>query len=169
MKTTETTLSEKRINRLRAQGYTSESKNELSRMAFGIRFAYRACVGVLTVALVTQSIVLYSVMLVIAILGFILPNHPFDYIYNHVLSGRMNRPKLPARSAQLKFACTQASAWLAAVIILMATGNALVGSIMAAVLIGVALLPSTTDYCVPSAFYNSLHQRKKARTQTQSI
>ena len=169
MKTTETTLSEKRINRLRAQGFTRETKNELTGMAFGIRFAYRSCIAVLTVALLTQSVALFSVMFVIAFLGIVLPNHPFDYLYNHALSTRMNRPKVPARSAQLKFACAIATTWIASVIYLMATGNTTAGTLLTINLILVAMLPATIDYCVPSAIYNALFLSKKAKSQIQSI
>jgi hypothetical protein len=169
MKTTETTLSEKRTNRLRAQGYYTETKKELTGMAFGIRFAYRACVAILTVAVLTQSVALFSVMLGIAFLGIVLPNHPFDYIYNHLLSGPMNRPKVPARSAQLKFACSIATAWIATVIYLLVTGHTTLGLAMAINLILIAMLPSTVDFCVPSAIYNAMFKSKKSKTQIQSI
>ena len=169
MKTTETTLSEKRINRLRAQGYTSETKKELTGMAFGIRFAYRACIAILTVAMVTQSIVLFGVMLGIAFLGIVLPNHPFDYIYNFTLSGWMNRPKVPARSPQLKFACSIATAWIAAVIYLMVTGQTTLGTIMTINLIVIAMFPATSDFCIPSAIYNALFRSKKAKSQIQGV
>ncbi len=169
MKTRETTLSEKRIYRLRAQGFTRETKNELSGMAFGIRFAYRSCIALLTVAVLTQSIVLFSVMFVIAFLGIVLPKHPFDYLYNHTLSTWMNRPKVPARSAQLKFACAIATAWIATVIYLMASRYTTPRILLTVNLILVAMLPATIDYCVPSAIFNALFRRKKAITQIQSI
>ncbi len=169
MKTTETTLSEKRIYRLRAQGFTGQTKEELTGMAFGIRFAYRSCIALLTVALITQSVALFSLMFVIAFLGIVLPKHPFDYLYNHALSGRMNKPKVPARSAQLKFACTIATTWIAAVIYLMSTGNTTAGTLLTLNLILVALLPATIDYCVPSAIYNAFFLRKKAKVQYKSI
>ena len=160
MKTTESTLSEKRINRLRAQGFTRETKKELTGMAFGIRFAYRSCITLLTMALLTQSIALFGVMFLIAFLGIVLPRHPFDYLYNHTLSGRMNRPRVPLRSAQLKFACTIATAWIATVIYLMATGNTTAASIMTVNLILVAMLPATIDFCVPSVIYNALFLKR---------
>ena len=101
MKTKEITLSEKRFNRLRAQGYTNNTKEELTGMAFGIRFAYRTCTAILAVAVISQSVTLFGAMLGIAFLGIVLPNHPFDYVYNHTLSGWINKPKVPARSPQL--------------------------------------------------------------------
>ena len=160
MKTKEKTLSARRINRLRAQGYTSQTNEELNGMAFGIRFAYRACVILLSAAVITQSVIMFTVMLVIAFLGIVLPNHPFDYVYNYTISIKWNKLRLPVRSVQLKFACSIATGWIAMVIYLMVSSHATAGTVMAAVLIGIALLPSTIDYCVPSALFNALFQTK---------
>jgi len=166
MKTKEKELSDRRINRLRAQGFTRETREELNDMAFGIRFAYRACVTILLVAVTTQSVALFVGMLAIAFLGIVLPNHPFDYVYNNTLRRKWNRLKLPPRSAQLRFACIIATAWIATVIYLMASGYTAAGTTMSVALILVALSPSTTDFCVPSAIYNALFQAKSPEVQT---
>jgi hypothetical protein len=73
----------------------------------------------------------------------------------------MNQPKLPKRSAQLKFACSIATAWIATVIYLLVAGHTTAGLAMAINLILIALLPGTIDFCVPSAIYNALFKRKK--------
>jgi len=168
MKTTESTLSEKRINRLHAQGFYRETKEELTGMVFGIRFAYRACISLLSVAMLTQSITLFGLMFVIAFLGIVLPNHPFDYLYNYTLSGWLKKAKVPARSAQLKFACAIATSWIAAVIFLMAAGHTTAGLVMAGALILVALFPATIDYCIPSVIFNALFRRNKTKAQIQN-
>lgn len=153
-------LSEKRLNRLRTQGYTNQSDYELSDMAFGIRFAYRLCVGVVITAMLTQSLVLFSGMFVLACLGILLPNHPFDYIYNYTLSKWMDKPQLPARAKQLKFACTIATLWLASVVYFLSVGFTTTAMVLAGMLAFVAALPSTIDYCIPSVIYNALFSKK---------
>jgi len=160
MTTKKNILSAARLNRLHAQGYTSESNVKLTEMAFGIRFAYRSCVVVLIIAMATKSLAVFSFMLGIALLGIVLPNHPFDYVYNIVLSNWMNKPQLPARSRQLKFACLITTIWLAAIIYLMSINNITAGLIMSAILVGIALLPSTIDLCIPSLIYNVLFGKK---------
>jgi len=105
-------------------------------------------------------------MLVVAFLGAVLPNHPFDYIYNYVLSNWIDKPKVPARSAQLKFTCTIATLWLTGVVYLMSSGLTSAGLIMAGVLAGMAILPSTLDLCLPSKIYNALFLRKNKNSQT---
>ncbi|MFY0652252.1 MAG: DUF4395 family protein [Cyclobacteriaceae bacterium] len=152
MKTT--ILSSARLRRLRGQGFTTQSDQLLSDMAFGIRFAYKLCLSFIVLGLVTQRIEFFAAMTVIAFLGVVLPNHPFDYIYNRILSVVMTRPKLPKRSSQLKFACSIATTWLASVSYLMYSGNTTAAMILAGVLASVVLLLSTTDICIPSIFYN---------------
>ncbi len=152
-------LSATRINRLRVQGYTTQSPLELSQLAFGIRFAYRLCTAILVIGVATASTPLLSFMLVIAALGVLLPNHPFDYIYNELLANRLNKPKLPARSKQLKFACTIATLWIASTIYLFTTGFLTTGYVMGSILIGIAFTVSTTDFCLPSVIYNTLFLR----------
>lgn len=165
MKTEIHILSSVRLARLRAQGYSNEDHLKLSEMAFGIRFAYRMCVAVLIIAIATKSIALFSFMLCIAFLGVVLPNHPFDYIYNYLLSKRTNRPSLPARSNQLKFACIIATVSLVTVVYLMSTHNMTAALIIACALAGVAVLPSTIDLCVPSLIYNRLFTKKGKHRQ----
>ena len=158
----ENKLTQTRLNRLRAQGYTCESRRQLDRMAFGIRFPYRLCVAVLIAAIATKSVILFAVMLLIAFMGVVLPNHPFDYIYNYGISGLMNKPKVPPRANQLKFACSIATTWLAAVLYFMISGAVTTALIMAGILVAIASLPSTIDLCVPSLIYNILF---KVRTK----
>jgi len=157
-------LSASRINRLRVQGYTTQSPLELSQLAFGNRFAYRICTALLVVGVATANTPLLSFMLVIAALGVLLPNHPFDYIYNQLLAKRMNKPKLPKRSKQLKFACAVATLWIAATIYLFTSGFLTTGYVMGSILIGIAFTVSTTDFCLPSVIYNTIFLRNTPLT-----
>ena len=156
MNTYTSILSETRLDRLRAQGFISQTDQELSELAFGIRFGYRLCLTVVVVALIFQSTFLFAAMACTAFLSVMLPNHPFDYIYNHLLSGKMNRPKLPPRSKQLKFACTIATIWLSTVTLLLFFGLTTAANIAAGMLVVVAGLLSTIDFCIPSLIYNAL-------------
>ena len=160
MKTAKNILSQTRLNRLRAQGYTAQSDEILSDMSFGIRFAYRTCVCFILVAMATESIALFSAMLCITMFGVILPKHPFDYVYNATLSKVLNKPKLGERSAQLKFACTIASIWVATIVILLSIELTTAALVLAGMLAFTAFLPATIDYCIPSVIYNLIFTEK---------
>jgi hypothetical protein len=154
-----------RLRRLRAQGFTTQNDQLLTDMAFGIRFAYRVCVIVLLVAISLKSTALFTSMLGIAFLGIVLPNHPFDYVYNYALKGLLNKPGIPMRPSQLKFACMIATAWLGAVVYLMTSGYKTAALSLAAILAAIALLPSTIDLCIPSTIYKVIFREKKQQNQ----
>ena len=147
-------LSIKRINRIREQGYYGYSDQQIRELASGNRFAYRLCVAFLLPAVIFANIPLLIFMNVIAFASIFLPNHPFDYIYNHLIRHWSNGPKLPPRSRQLKFACMMASIVIASTIYFFTKDMMLEGYIMGGQLIGVASLVSLFDICYPSKIFN---------------
>lgn len=153
-------ISKIRMKRLREQGYTTHSRSELSALAFGNSFAYKLCSAILAVGVFTANVPILSVMLGVAFLGFTLPNHPFDYIYNHLIASRWGKPELPKRSEQLKFACTLASIWIATTIFLFVENFDIGAYIFGGLLLVVAILVATIDLCIPSRIYNNLFLRK---------
>ena len=158
-RTDQNQLSKSRINRIREQGYTIQTNAEIIELAFGNRFAYKVCVSLLIIGVSFANIPLLSAMMLIAFLGVVLPNHPFDYIYNLTLHKKMNKPALPPRSRQLKFACTIATLFIGITIYSFYSGLDVLGYITGGSLIGVALLVSTIDLCIPSKIYNALFIR----------
>lgn len=162
MKTRTNDLSITRLNRLREQGYVSQNYQEINDLAYGNRFAYRVCTSILLIGVVSANIPLLSVMMLIAFLSIVLPNHLFDYVYNYFLAKKMNKPQLPPRSAQLKFSCTIATLWIGATIYLFSAHMMIAGYVMGGLLIGIATLVGTIDLCIPSIMYNALFAKKKS-------
>ena len=92
---TQNNISQRRINRIKEQGYFNFSNYEITQIAFGNRFAYILCTCILVYGVITANIPVLTAMLVVAFGGVVLPNHPFDYIYNHILRFPLRKPKLP--------------------------------------------------------------------------
>jgi len=145
-------LSTTRINRLKAQRYFNYSDAEIS--AFGNRFAYTLCGAIVASGVATANIPIIGAMTIVVFLGVVLPYHPFDYIYNNVLRNLLQKPKLPRRSKQIKFACTIATLWLIATSSLFYVGFATAGFVIGGLLVSVAFLVITTDFCIPYTVYN---------------
>lgn len=154
-------LSKTRISRIREQGYQSQTDEEINELAFGNRFAYQACLSFFIVGVLLANIPVLLFIFIIAFMGVVLPFHPFDYFYNNLLSKRLNKPRLPRRSAQLKFACTIATLFIGGTIYLFSQELMLAGYILGGSLIGVGLLVSTIDFCIPSIVFNRLFQKKE--------
>jgi hypothetical protein len=153
-------LSATRINRLKAQGYCNYSDTELSELAFGNRFAYIVCGSLVAFGVATANIPILVAMTIVAFFGIILPYHPLDYIYNHVLRSMLNKPELPPRSKKLKFTCIVATLWMIAVIYSFYAGFAIAGYVFGGMLVAVAFIVRTTDFCIPSMIYNIIFKVK---------
>lgn len=160
MTTNHQLLSTTRINFLKAQGYCNLSDAEISELAFGNRFAYIVCGSIVAIAVATAHIPTLIAMTIVAFFGIILPYHPFDYIYNHVLRSMLNKPELPPRSKQLKFACVIATLWLIATTYLFYAGSDIAGYVLGSLLVAVAFIVSVTDFCIPSMIYNFIFMAK---------
>lgn len=159
-------ISETRCKRLRAQGLPQGlSDAELGELAIGNRFAYQLCTVLFSAGLVLTSIPVLVIAAGIAFLAVVLPYHPFDYLYNHGLRHWLDKPKLPKRPAQSKFACGVAGVWLSGISYLFHLSLFTWGYIAGVVLFVVALLVSTIDFCIPSLVCNTLFRRtRRARS-----
>jgi len=164
-----TKISSARIKRIREQGYSRQTNNEISKLAFGNRFAYQLCTTLLLIGVSFANVPLLSIMFVVAFLSIILPNHAFDYIYNYFLSHKMNLPKLPRRSVQLKFACTMATFFIAGTIYAFVNNYMTAGYILGSILSVVAILVSTLDFCIPSIIFNSITKKKTSNKIVNTI
>ena len=161
MKNQKPLLSALRLKRLREQGYDAFTDREITDMAFGIRFAYSLCTIILIPAVIFKSVPVLAVMMSLAFLSVISPNHPFDYIYNLVIVPFTDRPKLPRRSIQLKFACSIATLWIGSITYFFYHGMDMTGFVLGALFISVAGILSTTDYCLPSVIFNAIFTKNQ--------
>lgn len=147
-------LSIKRITWIREQGYLGHTDQQIRELAFGNRFAYRLCVTFLTPAVIFANVPILVFMNVVAFSSILLPNHPFDYIYNYLVRRWMNGPLLPPRSPQLKFACMLASVVIASTIYFIVEGMMTAAYLMGGQMIVIASIVSLFDLCFPSKIYN---------------
>lgn len=101
---------------------------------------------------------------VTALAGSVLPNHPFDYVYNHGVRRLTKTRPLPANPPARKFACRIATPWLVGTGLAFVTGLSAVGYVLGGLLASVALLVSVTHICIPSMLYNALFGAKQPQT-----
>jgi len=156
-------ISETCKRRLHVQGYVNYSDKELNDYKYGIRFAYGLCITLVATGLAFNNIPVLSFIALIAFVGAFPPYHPFDYLYNYGVRQLLNKPKMPPRTNQGRFACGIASAWLVGVIYLLHANQVLIGNILGAALFAVGVLVATTDICIPSMIYNSIFLRPQVK------
>lgn len=147
-------LYEKRIKWIREQGYHGYTDIQIRDLALGNRFAAILNVVLLIPAVLFANIPLLIFINVVAVASIFLPNHPFDYLYNLLISRWTHGPKVPPRSPQVKFAGIMASFGLASIIYLFACEQMVAGYILGFLLISIASLMSLIDLCFLAKIYN---------------
>jgi hypothetical protein len=147
---------------LEAQGFTGYSDEELAARSFGFRFSTGLCALLIGTGVLLANIPLLLLAAATALLGAILPRHPFDYLYNATFAGTHGKARLDPNTPQRKFACAIATLWLGGVIGLFYAQLFMWAYIFGAILTAVAVLVTTTDFCIPSAIYNFLFMRGKS-------
>jgi hypothetical protein len=88
-----------------------------------------------------------------AILGAILPGHPFDVIYNYGLRHVFHTPLLPRYPTRRHFACFVATIMLVAAALGFQYGMPMVGYVVGWSLVAAAFVNVSTGFCVPSFIY----------------
>jgi hypothetical protein len=101
-----------------------------------------------------------------ALLGSLLPNHPFDYVYNYGVRRLTGTRPLPPNPPPRKFACYVATPWLIGTGLAFFLGADVVGYALGVSFVFVAGLVSVTHICIPSLIYNALFGAKVSEAAT---
>ena len=146
--------------RVEMQGFMGLSDDMLGQVEPGLRFSPAICAAWAATATWAGSTVSLIVLTGFALLGAVLPRHPFDAVYNYGLRHLMTAPSIPTYGPPRRFACAVATVWLAATAAAFAVGAETLGRALGALFTAVALVPVITGFCVPSFVFGWWRQRR---------
>jgi len=149
--------------RLEAQGFVGLDDAALGELAPWLRWSPSLCTVFMILGVAIPSPSILWALAVTALLGAILPFHPFDLLYNYGMRFVTGTRPLPHQGPQRRFACGIATAWLVATGWTFQSGAAIVGYALGIPLILVAALVSVTQFCIPSFIYNALFSHQDPR------
>ena len=152
-----TALSPTTERRLRVQGFTAD-KAWLAEVASWLRLSPVLCATFAAVGTATASPTILFALAATALLGAMLPFHPFDLIYNFGLRFLVRKRPLPPNGAPRRFACGIAAVWLVTTALLFLNGAMALGYTLGILFVLVAGLVSTTDICIPSMIFHALRR-----------
>ena len=69
---------------------------------YGIRFSYPLYVSLVALGIFLANPYILAITALIAFFGIILPMHPFDYIYNYVVTKLISTDQIPGRGSELQ-------------------------------------------------------------------
>ncbi len=146
--------------RVEAQGFHGLDDVALAEIGPWLRWSPALCAIFMAAGTILASPPLLWGLSVIALLGVVLPNHPFDYVYNHAVRRLTRTRALPPNGPQRRFACAMATVWLVATGFAFEQGAATLGYVLGGVLTLVAATVGSTHFCIPSLIYNTLFGRR---------
>ncbi|MGA9665047.1 MAG: DUF4395 family protein [Gallionella sp.] len=139
--------------RIQAQGFCSLDDTTYAQINYPLRLSPAICMVWSAVGTALASPIILWALVPFAILGGILPGHPFDVIYNYGLRYISGTPHLPSYPARRHFACLMATVMLVVAALGFQYGMPMVGYIVGWSLVGAAFVNVSTGFCVPSFIY----------------
>jgi hypothetical protein len=140
------------------QGYGNLSDEERKSLWLGLRFAPALCFTGIALGVILASPVLLLAMAATAVIGgFLMPKHPFDYLYDATLRPLLGGPSVPPSPAPRRFACQMATPWIAAIAVAFLADVTVLAWVLAVPLLLAAATVMTTNWCLPSLIYGLLH------------
>src|SRR3954454_24136076 len=142
---------------LTTQGYCL-SDSERQALWLGVRFSTGACLVLVVAGLALESAAFFFVLVGIGAIAGFTSRHPFDYVWNHAVRHIARAPALPPNPRRRRDAFKVATAWLAVVAILFATGAATAALVMGGLLIAACATVTVTNLCLPSEVLSKLER-----------
>ncbi len=148
--------------RLEAQRFTGLDDAALAEVGPWLRLAPALCAVWAAVGTVLAAPFVLWALVPFAALGALRRGHPFDAVYNHALRYWLGTRPLPPYQAPRRFACAVAAVWIALTGGAFFVGASGVGYVLGTALTLAALVPTLTNFCIPSFFYGLLFGRPTA-------
>ena len=136
--------------RIEAQGFCGLDDRSLSQINYPLRLAPAICLAWTATGTALASPVILLALVPFALMGAVLPGHPFDVVYNHGLRHLMKRPALPRYGMRRRLACVAASIVLSASALSFWYGVPTLGIILGAMVSMGTLTNVITGICPPA-------------------
>jgi hypothetical protein len=146
-----TNISSVARERIEAQGFCGFDDGLLSKINYPLRLAPAICMVWTLVGIVLGSPIVIGALVPFAILGAVLPGHPFDVIFNFGLRHIFKLPALPRYGKRRRLACVAASTALTVSALSFQFGISPLGYLLAGMVVAGTLLNVSTGICPPAA------------------
>jgi hypothetical protein len=145
--------------RIEAQGFVDLDGATLSRINYWLRLAPAVCMTWTAVGTALESPAVLWALAPLALLGGLLPGHPFDLLYTLGVRRLTGGPRLPRYARPRRFACLFATVVLVSAALSFQLGYPVPGHALGWFLVAAALVNVSTGFCIPSFIYGRLFGR----------
>ena len=140
-------------NRVEAQGFLGLDDPTIDQINYWLRLSPAICMTWVAIGTALESAPVLWALAPFALLGALLPGHPFDLLYTFGVRLLTGGPSLPPYPLPRRFACLLATFMITGAALSFQSGWTLSGQIFGWGLVGAALVNVTTGFCIPSFIY----------------
>ncbi len=145
--------------RIEAQGFLGLDDQMIKQVNCWLRLSPAICMIWAAIGTVLQSATVLWLLVPFALLGALLPGHPFDLLYTHGVRYVTGGPRLPRYPLPRRFACLLATLMLVVAAWCFQSGRLLSGQIVGWALVAAAFVNVSTGFCIPSFIYGLIFGR----------
>jgi len=136
--------------RIQAQGFCGLEDATYTQINYPLRLSPAICMIWAAVGTALASPTVLWALAPFALLGAVLPGHPFDVLYNYGLRHLSGAPALPRYGPRRRFGCTSATTMLIAAGWSFHIGHLIAGYIIGGSLVTAAFVNVSTGICIPA-------------------
>lgn len=149
-------------SRIEAQGFFGYDDRALAQINYWLRLSPAICMVWAATGTALGSAPILWALVPFALLGAILPGHPFDVVYTYGLRHLVHGPRLPRYPLPRRFACLMATAMLAVASWGFQAENPVLGHVVGWSLAAAAFVNVSTGFCIPSFLYRLIFGKPSA-------
>ena len=142
--------------RVEAQGFLGLDDRTVDQINYWLRLSPAICMIWTAVGTALESAPVLWALAPFALLGALLPGHPFDLLYTFGLRRLTGGPSLPPYPLPRRFACLLATVMIAAAAWNFQSGSTVWGHVFGWGLVAAAFANVSTGFCIPSFLYGRI-------------
>jgi Domain of unknown function (DUF4395) len=137
----------------RRRGFVGLDNQTISQINYWLRLSPAICMIWTGIGTALESAPVLWALAPFALLGAVLPGHPFDVLYTFGVRPLTSGPPIPRYPLPRRLACLLATFMIVAAAWSFQSGWTLSGQILGWALVGAAFVNVSTGFCIPSFLY----------------
>ena len=148
--------------RIEAQGFLGLDDQTVGHLNYWLRLSPAICMIWAAIGTALESAPVLWALAPFALLGALLPGHPFDLLYRFGVQPLTSGPSIPRYSLPRRFACLLATVMIVTAAWSFQSGRTFSGQIFGWALVSAALVNVSTGFCIPSFLYGLIFGKPTA-------
>ena len=149
-------------SRIEAQGFLGLDDRTVGRLNYWLRLSPAICMIWAAIGTGLESAPVLWALAPFALLGALLPGHPFDLLYRFGVQPLTSGPPIPRYSLPRRFACLLATVMIVTAAWSFQSGRTFSGQIFGWALVCAAFVNVSTGFCIPSFLYGLIFGKPTA-------